>query len=64
MALKNNDFVEIEFVGKTSEGEVFDSNIQEELEKINSKAKAKPFIFSIGQRMFLPAIEDFLVEKN
>ena len=65
--LKQKDFVEVEFIGKTLDGEVFDSNIQEILKKIdqNSKSsdKVKPFIFSLGQGMFLKSIEDFLIGK-
>jgi len=64
MSLKKNDFIEIEFVGKTLDGEVFDSNIKEELDRINSKAKAKEFVFALGQGMFLPAIDEFLIGKD
>ena len=46
MAFKKNDFVEIDFVAKTIQGEVFDSTINSELEKIGSKMEAKPFVFS------------------
>lgn len=64
MVLKEKDFIELEFIGKTIDGEVFDSNIKSELDKIHSKAIAKPFVFSLGQKMFLPAIEEFLIGKN
>ncbi len=64
MAFKKNDFIEIDFVAKTSQGEVFDSTIKSELEKIGSKMNAKPFIFSFGNGMFLKAVEDFLIDKN
>jgi FKBP-type peptidyl-prolyl cis-trans isomerase 2 len=67
MALKKNDFIEIEFIGKVKDGEVFDSNIRSEVEKLHHdhehKLEAKPFIFSLGQGMFLPAIDDFLIGK-
>lgn len=64
MALKAKDFIEIEFVGKLKDGNVFDSNIAEELERLNPKAKAKPFIFSLGQDMFLKGIDNFLIGKE
>lgn len=64
MALKEKDFIEVEFVGKTKEGEVFDSNIKSELEKINSNAPAKPFVFSLGQGMFLKGVDEFLIGKD
>ena len=64
MAFKKNDFVEIDFVAKTVQGEVFDSTIKSELEKIGSKMEAKPFIFSFGNGMFLKSVEDFLMGKS
>jgi FKBP-type peptidyl-prolyl cis-trans isomerase 2 len=64
MTLQKNDFIEIEFTGKLKDGEVFDSNIQEELKKLNSNQKAKPFVFCLGQDMFLPGIEEFLIGKE
>ncbi len=64
MPLKNKDFIEIEFVGKTKEGGVFDTNIPEELKKLNPGTKAKPFVFCLGEGMFLKSIEDFLIGKE
>jgi FKBP-type peptidyl-prolyl cis-trans isomerase 2 len=67
MALKNKDFIEAEFTGKVKGGEIFDSNIKEELESLheghNHPVEAKPFIFCLGQGMFLKAIDDFLIGK-
>ena len=67
MTLQKNDFIEIEFTAKTSDGEIFDSNIKEVLEKLNpnyDKNQAKPFIFALGQGMFLKGVEDYLLEKD
>lgn len=64
MTLQKKDFIEIEFTGKTKEGQVFDSNVQEELEKLNSKTSTKPFIYSLGQDMFLRGIDNFLIGKE
>lgn len=64
MTFQKNDFIEIEFIGKIKDGEVFDSNIPEELKKLNSNQPAKPFIFSLGQDMFLKGAEDFLIGKD
>jgi peptidylprolyl isomerase len=64
MAFKKNDFIEIEFTGRIKGGEVFDSNINEELKKLNSNQPAKPFIFSLGQEMFLKGAEEFLIGKE
>jgi FKBP-type peptidyl-prolyl cis-trans isomerase SlyD len=64
MVLKQKDFIEIEFTGKTKEGEIFDSNIKEDLKKSNLNIKAKPFVFCLGEGMFLKGIEDFLIGKD
>jgi len=65
--LKQKDFIEIEFTGKIKDGGVFDSNIEEELKKLNpnyTKEQIKPFVFSLGQGMFLKGVEDFLIGKD
>ena len=68
MAFKKTDFVELEFTGKLKNGEVFDSNIKEDLEKLhrghNHPIEAKPFILCLGEQMFLKSVEDFLIGKD
>ncbi len=64
MTLSRKDFIEIEFTGKVKDGEVFDSNIKKDLKKLNPKAEAKPFIFCLGEAMFLKGIDDFLIGKD
>lgn len=64
MTLQKKDFIEIEFTGKTKEGEIFDSNIKKDLEKSNSTIQPKPFVFCLGEGMFLKAVEDFLTNKE
>ena len=64
MALKEKDFIEIEFVAKIKEGGIFDTNIKEELKKLNPKAEAKPFVFCLGEGMFLKGVDDFLIDKD
>lgn len=64
MALKKGDFIEIEFTGKIKDGEVFDSNIKEDLEKTKIKGNPKPFIFPLGERMFVKGVDSFLVGKD
>lgn len=68
MTFKKNDFIEIEFSAKTKDGGVFDSNKKEELEKLhighNHKIEAKPFIFSLGQDMFLKGIDEFIIGRE
>lgn len=68
MVLDKKDFIEIEFTGKVKGGEVFDSNIKEDLEKLHRghdhSIEAKPFIFSLGEGMFLKSLEEFLIGKD
>lgn len=64
MQLKKKDFIEVEFTGKVKDGEIFDSNIKKDLEKIGSKLEAKPFIFCLDESMFLSGIDDFLIGKD
>ncbi|MEX0932556.1 MAG: peptidylprolyl isomerase [Candidatus Pacearchaeota archaeon] len=66
MAFKKKDFIEIEFVGKVKDGEIFDSNIKEILEKehLHQNTQPKPFILSLGEGMFLNGVEDFLEGKE
>ncbi len=64
MALKKNDFIEIEFTGKLKDGEIFDSNIKKDLDKSGLKGEAKPFVFCLGESMFLQGVEDFLMGKE
>lgn len=64
MSFQKKDFIEIEFTGKVKDGEVFDSNVREDLEKLNPNTKAKPFIFSLGEGMFLQGVDEFLIGKE
>ncbi len=68
MVLQKKDFIEIEFTARVKGGEIFDSNIKEDLEKVHEDhdhpIDAEPFIFCLGEGMFLPGIEDFLIGKE
>ncbi len=64
MNLQKNDFIEIEFTAKVKNGEIFDSNIKEDLKKLNPDADPKPFVFCLGQGMFLKGVDDFLIGKS
>ena len=67
MKLNKKDFIEIEFTGKVKEGEIFDSNIKKDLEKIHQghdhPVESKPFIFCLGEHMFLDGLDNFLIGK-
>ena len=62
--LKKNDFVELDYTGRVKGGQVFDTNIDKELKKLNMNAKAKIMVVCIGQNMILPAIDQFLIGKE
>jgi len=64
MTFQKKDFVEIEFTGKIKDGGIFDSNIKEDLEKLNPDAKPKPFVFCLGEGMFLKGVDEFLIGKE
>ncbi|MFH1626587.1 MAG: FKBP-type peptidyl-prolyl cis-trans isomerase [bacterium] len=65
MKLKEKDFIEIEFTGKIKDTEeIFDSNIEKDIKKMNSNIKAKPFVFPLGQGMFLKGIDDFFTNNE
>jgi FKBP-type peptidyl-prolyl cis-trans isomerase 2 len=65
MKLAKKDFIEIEFTGKVKDtGEVFDSNIESEIKKAELNTRAKPFIFALGEDMFLKGVDEFLIGKE
>ena len=64
MKLQKKDFIEIEFTGRIKNGEIFDSNIKEDLQKLDSNLEPKPFVFCLGEGMFLKGVEDFLINKE
>ena len=62
---RKNDFVELKYTGKIKDtNEIFDTNIEEEAEKINLDIKTKPLIICLGQNMILPSIDEFLINKK
>ncbi|MBI2630141.1 FKBP-type peptidyl-prolyl cis-trans isomerase [Candidatus Pacearchaeota archaeon] len=62
--LTKNDFIELEYSGKVKDGEIFDTNISEEIKKLNLDIEPKPMIICLGQNMILPAIDEFLIGKE
>jgi len=59
--LNKNDFVEVEYIGKTKDGNIFDTNIKEEAKKIELNIETRPLIICLGQNMILQAIDEFLI---
>jgi FKBP-type peptidyl-prolyl cis-trans isomerase 2 len=64
MEIKQGDFVEIEFIGKIIEGDIFDTNIAEELKKLGRENQEIIKSICIGEGMLLKSIDDFLIGKD
>lgn len=61
--IKKNDFVEIDFTGKTN-NEIFDTTNSEEAKSIGLNTKVKPIIACVGKEMILKALDDELEGKE
>ena len=61
--VKKNDFVEIEFTGKSND-EIFDTTNKEEAKSIGLEADVKPVIASVGNEMLLKGMDDELEGKE
>jgi FKBP-type peptidyl-prolyl cis-trans isomerase 2 len=61
--IQRNDFVEIKFTGY-SNGNIFDSNIDEDLKKIDPNAKPKETIVIVGEGMLVPGFDKELEGKE
>lgn len=62
---KKNEFVEIEFLGRVKDtGEIFDTNIKKEAEKINLNIEVKPMTVCISQGMLVKGFDKSLEDKE
>jgi FKBP-type peptidyl-prolyl cis-trans isomerase 2 len=66
MAIKENDFIEIEFTGRIKDtGEVFDTNVESDAKASNLDVKnIKPFVMSVGHKMLPGGFDKDLVGKE
>ncbi len=62
-AVKQGDFIEIKFTGFV-DGKAFDSNIQEDLKKLNPKAEPEKTIIIVGRDMVVRGLDSALVGKE
>src|SRR3989344_7749421 len=60
---QRDDFIELEYTGY-SNGNIFDSNIEEDLKTLDSKAKVEKTIIVVGQKMVVPGLDKDLEEKE
>jgi FKBP-type peptidyl-prolyl cis-trans isomerase 2 len=61
--IQKNDFVEIEFTGKSG-NEIFDTTNKEDAKKIGIEIQDKPLIISVGNGMLLKAFDEYLEGKE
>lgn len=61
---KKDDFIELEFLGRVEDGEVFDTNIESEGKKIGITVSETPFIICIGQQMVIQGLDKSLEGKE
>lgn len=61
--VKKKDFVEIKFTGY-SNGVMFDSNVEEDLKKIDPKGKVKQILVVVGESMIVPGFDKALEGKE
>jgi len=68
MAIKNGDFIEIEFAGKVKiSGQVFDTNISKvakEANVFNEKSDYSPIIICVGEGDVLKGLDEALIGKE
>jgi len=60
---KKKDFVELKFTGY-SNGSIFDSNVDEDLKKIEPEAKPRETIIVVGERMVVQGLDNALEGKE
>jgi len=66
MAIKKNDFIEVEFTGNiTGTDEIFDTNIEKDAKKAGMDTKdIKPFILAVGHKMLPTGFDNDLIGKE
>lgn len=60
---KKGDFVEIKYTG-IANGDIFDSNFEDELKKINPEAKPQKTVIVIGEKMVVDGLDNALRDKE
>lgn len=66
MAIKKNDFIEVEFTGNISNtDEIFDTNIEADAKKAGMDLKnIKPFVLAVGHKMLPTGFDNDLIGKE
>ena len=61
--VQRNDFIEIKYTGYAN-GEIFDSNIEEDIKKLNPNFEPQKTIIAIGHEMVVKGLDNALVGKE
>ena len=62
--IQKNDFIDITFTGRIKDGEIFDTNVKEDAEKIGLKFNGKPLVICVGQGMVVAGFDNALEGKE
>ena len=63
VSVNKKDFIEIEYSGY-SNGELFDSNIEEDVKKLNPEGKGEETIIAVGEKMVVVGLDNDLEGKE
>lgn len=61
--VKEKDFVEVRYSGYAND-QLFDSNIPEDLKKLNPESKPEKTIICVGQKMLVSGLDTQLIDKE
>ncbi len=61
--INKNDFIEIKYTGYAN-NEIFDSNIEEDLKKLNPNSKPYKTIIAVGQEMIVKGLDNAFIGKE
>jgi len=67
MTIKNEDFIEIDYTGRLTDGTIFDTTIEQIAKENNmptENAKLSPAKVCVGERQLLSGLDDALVGKD
>jgi FKBP-type peptidyl-prolyl cis-trans isomerase 2 len=62
--IQKTDFIDITFTGRIKDGEIFDTNVKEDAEKIGINFNGKPLVICVGQGMVVGGFDNALEGKE
>lgn len=58
------DFIELEFTGRTIDGNIFDTNVKSDADSVGIEKIQENFVLCIGKRMVIDGLDSFLEGKE